>query len=229
MPSEDHHSHDPYDIPITSQVHRDYGTTEASLTERPPLQSRLTITHTQLAKHSQNASNIVAFYTGLRIIGQIVGALIYMAIALLFLAVSLGFSSIFSGIWNVTGHWILLYLSPTPSPYSEATLLSTFWFGFWGSATTTIPFWLVYIPLRACCDFACRGSLTLPFLNLVVVAAKIALECIVGVPLVGHYGVVTLKLGDAIRVAYLGVAALFLGVVGIMLMLLLATIPFITF
>ncbi|KAK0203387.1 hypothetical protein DFS33DRAFT_1453912 [Desarmillaria ectypa] len=175
-------------------VHRDYGTTEAALTERPRPQSGLTKTHTQLAKHSQNITNVVTFYTGLKIIGQIAGAMIYLAIGLFFMDLSIDFSSVFSGIWNDIGHWILLHLRPKPLFRSHFAVNILVW--ILGSR---------------------RHSHT--FLA----------KCVVGVALVGQYGVVTPKLGDAIRVVYTGVAALILGAVGITVMLLLARLPFIDF
>ncbi|KAG7441140.1 uncharacterized protein BT62DRAFT_997345 [Guyanagaster necrorhizus] len=220
MPSEGYHPHDAHHRPthhITSQVHRDYNTTGAALTEGPSSQSQ----SQSQSLLSQDIANAVAILRTIeKIVWEIVEVLFCIVIALCLLA--LGFLGAFFGIRNVIGHWILLHLRASSKSYSKVTLLSTFWFGFWGSAITFIPFWLVYVPLRNFLWDTENPILAsfLAFLNLVLVTAMVALECKIGVFLARRYGVVTLKLGDAIRVAYTGVVAPILGVC-IMLVLLL--------
>ncbi|PBK90233.1 hypothetical protein ARMGADRAFT_1032777 [Armillaria gallica] len=180
---------------------------------------------------TQAADNSAPHYVGraIGILGNITRALIILLCALIAFAIFDGILSAISGALIVTGHWILLHLNPTSSPYSEVSLWSTFVLGFWGSAATAIPFWLLYGFLDSNFKFV-RAEECLPaFLTLALVIAKIGLECIVGVPLVGHFGVTTLQLGDAICVAYVGVLALLLGMVGIMALLLLAVWLFIVF
>lgn len=48
--------------------------------------------------------------------------------------------------------------------------------------------------------------------------AKIGLECTVGVPAVGHFGVTALQLEDIIRVEFLGILAVILGMLGILVL-----------
>ncbi|KAK0452685.1 hypothetical protein EV421DRAFT_1770581 [Armillaria borealis] len=150
---------------------------------------------------------------GQGILCGIAGALIFLLCTFIILG---GIFSAISGAWIVVGHRIYLHFNPAPSPYSEASLGSTFLFGFLGSATTALPFWILYTSLDSDSE-ECLPA----FLKLALVIAKIGLDCIVGVPLVAHYGVVTLKLGYAVLAAYTGVAALILGIVCIMVMLLL--------
>ncbi|KAK0237642.1 hypothetical protein EDD85DRAFT_831099 [Armillaria nabsnona] len=150
---------------------------------------------------------------GQGILCGIVGALIFLLCTFIILG---GIFSAISGAWIVIGHRIWLHFNPAPSPYSEVSLGSTFLFGFLGSATTALPFWILYTSLDS------DSEEWLPaFLKLALVIAKIGLDCIVGVPLVGHFGVVTLKLGYAALAAYTGVAVLLLGIVCILVMLLL--------
>ncbi len=184
-------------------------------------------THQPIAGRTQAADNSALHYIGraTRILGDITGTLIILLCALIAFAIFDGILSAISGALIVTGHWILLHLNPTSSPYSEVSLWSTFVLGFWGSAATALPFGILCMILL---DSDSREWLP-AFLKLVLVIAKIVLDCIIGVPLVGHFGVVTLQLGDAIYVAYVGVLALLLGMVGIMASLLLAVWLFIVF
>ncbi|SJK98863.1 uncharacterized protein ARMOST_02135 [Armillaria ostoyae] len=196
-----------------SRAYRDYGAIEAALGQ------------------SQAADNRAAYCVGqaIEILGNIARVLIIVTFALIAVAIFDGILSAISGALIVTGHWILLHINPASSSYSEVSLWSTFMVGFWGSAVTAIPFWLLYGLLDPDFSFV-RAEECLPsFLNLALIIAKIGLECIVGVPLVRHFGVTTLQLGDAICVAYIGVLALILGMVGIMALLLLATWLFIVF
>ncbi|KAK0474216.1 hypothetical protein IW261DRAFT_1499449 [Armillaria novae-zelandiae] len=166
-------------------------------------------TMTAVLGQSQAADNSAgqSFLCGL------VGALIFLVCTFIVLG---GIFCAISGTWIVIGHQICLYFTPAPSPFSEASLWSTFLFGFLGSATTALPFCILYTSLDSDSE-ECLPA----FLKLALVIAKIGLDCLVGVPLVGHYGVVTLKLGYAVLAAYTGVTSLILGIACIMIMLLL--------
>ncbi|KAK0474228.1 hypothetical protein IW261DRAFT_1568933 [Armillaria novae-zelandiae] len=149
--------------------------------------------------------------------------------ALIALAIFDGIISAIISALIVTGHWILLHLDPTSSSYSQVSLWSTFLAGFWGSAITSMPFCILCIALNHDSDCTRTEDCVPAFLNLALVIAKIALECIVGVPLVRHFGVTTLQLGDAICAAYIGVIALLLGMVVIMALLVLTVWLFVVF
>ncbi|KAK0220504.1 hypothetical protein IW262DRAFT_1385068 [Armillaria fumosa] len=150
---------------------------------------------------------------GQGILCGLAGALIFLVCTFIVLG---GIFCAISGTWIVIGHQICLRFSPGPSPFSEASLWSTFLFGFLGSATTVLPFCILYTSLDSDSE-----ECLLSFLKLTLVIAKIGLDCVVGVPLVRHYGIVTLKLRYAVLAAYTGVASLILGIVCIMVMLLL--------
>ncbi|KAK0494476.1 hypothetical protein EDD18DRAFT_343809 [Armillaria luteobubalina] len=175
-----------------SNAYRDYGTMVAVLGQ------------------SQAADSDIACQG---ILCGLAGALIFLVCTFIVLG---GIFCAISGTWIVIGHQICLHFSPAPSPFSDASLWSTFLFGFLGSATTALPFCILYTSLDSDSD-----EFLLSFLKLTLVIAKIGLDCVVGVPLVGHYDVVTLKLGYAVLAAYTGVASLILGIVCIMVMLLL--------
>ncbi|KAK0193019.1 hypothetical protein F5146DRAFT_1042513 [Armillaria mellea] len=127
-----------------------------------------------------------------------------------------------SSTWIVIGHRVCLHFSPAPSPYSEASLWSTFLFGFLGSATTALPFWVLFTSL----DSDCEDYLP-ALLKLALITVKIALDCIIGVPVIADFGVVTLKPGYAVLAAYIGTATVILVMVcmTIMLILVAATLP----
>ncbi|KAK0193025.1 hypothetical protein F5146DRAFT_528835 [Armillaria mellea] len=153
----------------TSRAYRDYGAVEAAQSQ------------------SQAADNLNrAPYGDLatKIILNIVRALIIIPCVLIVAAIVAGILGTTSGAFIVTGHWILLHLNPTLSPYSEVSLWSSFVLGFWGSAAIAIPFWLLYCWLDPDFKFVCAAESLPAFLNLALVIAKIGLECIVGVPLV---------------------------------------------
>ncbi|SJK98855.1 uncharacterized protein ARMOST_02127 [Armillaria ostoyae] len=171
-----------------SHAYREYGTITAVLGEhrRRNLISDYRTYKNRLVGQSQAADN----RAGQGILCGIAGALIFLLCTFIILG---GIFSAISGAWIVIGHRIWLHFNPAPSPYSEASLGSTFLLGFLGSATTALPFWILYISLDS------DSEEYLPaFLKLALVIAKIGLDCIVGVPLVAHYGAVTLKLGYAV-------------------------------
>ncbi len=91
--------------------------------------------------------------------------------------------------WNIIGHWILLHFRPAPSPYSE---VSTFWFG-----DPPLQPYPSGLSASHCAILLGSRERTLGVLQ---PCPFHCMECVVGVPLVGYNGVVTLKVGDALRI-----------------------------
>ncbi|SJK98864.1 uncharacterized protein ARMOST_02136 [Armillaria ostoyae] len=173
---------------VASHAYRDYGAIEAALGQ------------------SQAANNEVPYYRGqgVGIIGKTIVFLILIPFTLICVAIIAGIFGAISGTWIVIGHWILLHLSPAPSPYSEATLWSTFMVGLWGSAATFLPFCVLNASLHVCCMRASCGVGPVLALRFVLGVFKVGLDCVAGVPLVGYYyGMETLGLDYVIRAAIL--------------------------
>ncbi|KAG7441144.1 uncharacterized protein BT62DRAFT_937383 [Guyanagaster necrorhizus] len=188
----------------TSHTYPDYGTIEVG------------------PGYSQAANNRAPYYASqsIEILGKTVGFLIILPFTLICVAILAGIFSATSAAWIVTGHWFLLHLNTAPSPYSEASLWSTFLVGFWGSMATFLPFCVVDASIHACFWCAWGGAaMVWAFLNFVLVGCKVGLDCVAGVPLVGHYfGIETLGLEYVVLAAYTGETVMLFVMVGILCM-----------
>ncbi|KAK0203386.1 hypothetical protein DFS33DRAFT_792976 [Desarmillaria ectypa] len=202
MSTSDHHgsrAQGPI-LDATSHIYPDYGAIEAAL------------------DHAQAADNRAPYYAGqgLGFLGRTIVFLTILPFTFICITILAGIFSAFSGAWIVIGHWLWLHLSPATSPYSEASLWSTFLVGFWGSMATFLPLCVLNIPLHACFTCASGGVGMVLVLNAVLGIFKVGLDCVAGVPLVGHYyGIETLGLDYVVRAAYTGwtIASLLIGMV----------------
>ncbi|KAK0457997.1 uncharacterized protein EV420DRAFT_1643348 [Desarmillaria tabescens] len=178
-------------LSATSRTYPDYGAIEAALTVPSPA-----------------VANYRAPYDagqGLSVLGNIIGILILIPFTLIGIAICIGILSALCGACIVTGHWLWLHLSSATSPYSEASLWSTFLVGFWGSAATLLPFSVLNASLKACFMGASDGVGMVLILNVVLGFFKVGFDCVAGVPLVGYYyGIETLGLTYALCAAYTG-------------------------